>query len=65
MGVSEVTDSMTVVVSEETGGITVTKNGEMFRDISEERLKEMLQHELEESDNQMAIRWNWRGKHNG
>ncbi|MET1249519.1 MULTISPECIES: diadenylate cyclase CdaA [Sporolactobacillus] len=65
MGVSEVTDSLTVVVSEETGGITVTKNGEMFRDISEERLKEMLQHELDESDNQTTIRWNWRGKHNG
>ncbi|BBN97574.1 MULTISPECIES: diadenylate cyclase CdaA [Sporolactobacillus] len=65
MGVSEVTDSLTVVVSEETGGITVTKNGEMFREISEERLQEMLQHELDESDNQSPVRWNWRGKHNG
>ncbi|MCQ2011309.1 MAG: diadenylate cyclase CdaA [Sporolactobacillus sp.] len=65
MGVSEVTDSLTVVVSEETGGITVTKNGEMFREIGEERLKEMLQHELDESENQPTVRWNWRGKHNG
>ncbi|MCO7125303.1 diadenylate cyclase CdaA [Sporolactobacillus shoreicorticis] len=65
MGVSEVTDSLTVVVSEETGGITVTKNGEMFREISEDRLREMLQHELDESENQPTIRWNWRGKHNG
>ncbi|WP_139693267.1 diadenylate cyclase CdaA [Sporolactobacillus terrae] len=65
MGVSEVTDSLTVVVSEETGGITVTKNGEMFREISEERLQEMLQHELDETDNQSPVRWNWRGKHNG
>lgn len=66
MGVSEVTDSLTVVVSEETGGITVTKNGELFRDISEERLTEILQTELNESEkNAGSLRWNWRGKHNG
>ncbi|RYM01482.1 TIGR00159 family protein [Sporolactobacillus sp. THM7-7] len=66
MGVSEVTDCLTIVVSEETGGITVTKNGEMFRDISEEQLKEMLHNELNETENGTgSLRWNWRGKHNG
>ncbi|GGL64513.1 cyclic di-AMP synthase CdaA [Sporolactobacillus putidus] len=66
MGVSEVTDSLTVVVSEETGGITVTKNGEMFRDIPEERLAEILQTELNKSEkNNGSLRWNWRGKHHG
>ncbi len=66
MGVSEVTDALTVVVSEETGGITVTKNGEMFRDITEKQLTEMLQHELNEPDStSSSLRWNWRGKHNG
>lgn len=66
MGVSEVTDALTVVVSEETGGISVTKNGEMFRDISEEQLTEMLQHELNRpEDEASSLRWNWRGKHNG
>lgn len=66
MGVSEVTDALTVVVSEETGGITVTKNGELFRDISEEQLTEMLQHELNEPESAASsLRWNWRGKRNG
>ncbi len=46
LGISEVTDSLTIVVSEETGGISVTKNGELFREVSEERLKEILEKEL-------------------
>ena len=29
IGISEVTDSITVVISEETGGISLTKNGEL------------------------------------
>lgn len=66
MGVSEVTDALTVVVSEETGGITVTKNGELFRDISEEQLTEMLRHELNEPESAaVSLRWNWRGKRHG
>ncbi|WP_088810961.1 MULTISPECIES: diadenylate cyclase CdaA [Listeria] len=46
LGISEVTDSLTIVVSEETGGISVTKNGELFREVSEERLQEILEKEL-------------------
>ncbi|WP_010631747.1 diadenylate cyclase CdaA [Sporolactobacillus vineae] len=66
MGVSEVTDALTVVVSEETGGITVTKNGELFRDVSVEHLTGMLQHELKEPESAASsLRWNWRGKRNG
>ncbi|MFD2616112.1 diadenylate cyclase CdaA [Terrilactibacillus laevilacticus] len=64
MGVSEVTDSVTVVVSEETGGISVTKNGELFRDITEDRLRELLSQELNSGVNSSSL-WNWRGKHNG
>ena len=29
LGISEVTDSITVIVSEETGGVSLTKNGEL------------------------------------
>ncbi|RYL88093.1 diadenylate cyclase CdaA [Sporolactobacillus sp. THM19-2] len=65
MGVSEVTDALTVVVSEETGGIMVTKNGEMFREISEEQLSEMLQHELNNPAPASSSFLNWRGKHHG
>ncbi|WP_163651962.1 diadenylate cyclase CdaA [Listeria sp. PSOL-1] len=46
LGISEVTDSITIVVSEETGGISVTKSGELFRDISKEQLHDMLEREL-------------------
>lgn len=42
MGISEVTDALTIVVSEETGAISCTKNGELHRDIDEERLGKML-----------------------
>ncbi|WP_156291611.1 diadenylate cyclase CdaA [Oceanobacillus salinisoli] len=42
MGISEVTDALTIVVSEETGSISCTKNGELHRDINEEILRNML-----------------------
>ncbi|WEG12614.1 diadenylate cyclase CdaA [Pullulanibacillus sp. KACC 23026] len=66
MGVSEVTDSITVVVSEETGGISLTKNGELHRNLTEERLGEILTQEwANQAKGTVAIRWNWRGKKNG
>ncbi|MFC3041751.1 diadenylate cyclase CdaA [Virgibacillus xinjiangensis] len=46
MGISEVTDALTIVVSEETGDISCTKNGELFRNLSEDRLREILQDNL-------------------
>jgi diadenylate cyclase len=68
LGISEVTDSITVVVSEETGGISLTKNGELHRDLSADVFKELLSNELlEENRHKQAssTRWNWRGKKNG
>ena len=46
LGISEVTDSLTVVISEETGSISLTKNGELHRDLDLEEFKEMLKKEL-------------------
>ncbi|MCJ8008741.1 diadenylate cyclase CdaA [Lederbergia wuyishanensis] len=46
LGISEVTDCLTIVVSEETGGISVTKNGELLRDLSLEQLQTVLEKEL-------------------
>ncbi|MCI8428958.1 MAG: TIGR00159 family protein [Lachnospiraceae bacterium] len=43
VGISEVSDSMTVIVSEETGSVSVAKNGRLLRNLNQEQLKEQLQ----------------------
>lgn len=68
LGISEVTDSITIVVSEETGNISLTKNGELHRGLSLDTFKEILENELitKTSLKQTSpARWNWRGKRNG
>lgn len=66
VGISEVTDSLTVVVSEETGNISVTKNGELHRELTQDMLREMLTNELISSSKAAtSTRWQWRGKKNG
>lgn len=67
LGISEVTDSLTIVVSEETGQISLTKNGELHRDIDEEKLRDMLRRGLltRSKPYVASSRWNWRGKENG
>lgn len=42
VGISEVTDSLTVIVSEETGGISIAYRGEVKRNVSAEMLKEQI-----------------------
>ena len=42
VGISEVTDSLTVIVSEETGKISLAYKGELRRDITPDMLKEQL-----------------------
>lgn len=65
IGISEVTDSITVVVSEETGQVSLAKNGELLRNIAEKELREILQQELAYETDQSTTRWQWRGKRNG
>lgn len=66
MGISEVTDALTVIVSEETGQISCTKNGELHRDLDQEKLTEILQKELDITLHAPESKgWNWRGKKNG
>ncbi|MEW9053248.1 MAG: diadenylate cyclase CdaA [Neobacillus sp.] len=68
LGISEVTDSITVVVSEETGNISLTKNGELHRDLTLNAFNELLTDELVTSNKvkpASSARWNWRGKNNG
>ncbi|MFK5676867.1 diadenylate cyclase CdaA [Ligilactobacillus sp. LYQ60] len=46
VGISEVTDALTVVISEETGGVTITQNNELMRDLTREDYLKILRNEL-------------------
>lgn len=68
VGISEVTDALTIVVSEETGSISGTKNGELHRDMSEEQLRTYLEDNLITSVrgvNGKKNAWRWRVRKNG
>lgn len=42
LGISESTDSMTIIVSEETGGVSVAYKGKLYRSLDEAGLRELL-----------------------
>ncbi len=46
IGISEVSDSLTVVVSEETGGISLAVNGRLIRNLSVDKLRQTLDYYL-------------------
>ena len=46
VGISEVTDAVTIVVSEETGGVTITKNGRFLLDLPREEYLKYLNAQL-------------------
>ena len=61
VGVSEVTDSLTIVVSEETGAISLARGGVLYRDLSPEQLKNMIsQPRKEGSKKTFATIWKGR-----
>ena len=66
LGISEVTDSVTIVVSEETGSISLTKNGELYRNLSIDELQNMLENELSiNTKTASSTIWNWRSRKDG
>lgn len=58
VGISEVSDSMTIVVSEETGKVSLAVEGELYRNIDEEFLKKKLSEgHLKDVENGKLIDW--------
>lgn len=63
IGISEVTDSVTVIVSEETGKISVAHEGEMETNLDAERLRECLTNlTLEPGNEEEKKRFPWKGR---
>lgn len=61
IGMSEISDSVSVIVSEETGHISVSINGQLDRGLSEENLKNKLLSELTPHPKNVSLwqkRWN-------
>ncbi|WP_047980534.1 diadenylate cyclase CdaA [Ornithinibacillus contaminans] len=66
MGISEVTDALTIVVSEETGSISGTKNGELRRDLDQDGLRDFLLENLSPGHKTSEKKpWKLRGKRHG
>ena len=64
VGISEVTDSVTVIVSEETGRISVAKDGKLRRNLDADQLRNELE-SIQNKGTEVKKRriWKGRGKH--
>ncbi|MCI9663429.1 MAG: TIGR00159 family protein [Lachnospiraceae bacterium] len=64
VGISEVTDSMTIIVSEETGKISIAYEGNLTRSLDGEAVKEKLRliQNKPEEENKKHILWKGRSK---
>ena len=61
VGISEVTDSFTIIVSEETGAVSVATGGEILRNIDKESLRNKLEFLRKKSVEVKSFRL-WRGR---
>lgn len=57
VGISEVSDSITLIVSEETGMISIAHDGMLFRGLSQEELREQLSALMKKQDGTKRSRW--------
>jgi diadenylate cyclase len=66
IGISEVSDAISIIVSEETGKVSLAMNGQVVRGITEESLISKLYEELtpKKAKDKKPF-WRWRGKRDG
>lgn len=65
VGISEATDSMTIIVSEETGKISVAYGGNLERNLDGEALKERLRTIQNKPEEESKKRIMWKGRSKG
>lgn len=65
VGISEVTDSLTIIVSEETGKISVAYEGKLERNLSGDTLKEKLRAIQNKPEEESRKRILWKGRSKG
>ena len=63
VGISEVSDSLTIIVSEETGRVSVANNGKLQVGVTREELKKILEEEQNKTkqEKQKVKRKLWKG----
>lgn len=63
IGISEVTDAVTIIVSEESGSISLTTNGELHRNLTLEEFEQRLRKAWfgDSQENKRSNLWTWRG----
>ena len=61
LGVSEVSDSLTIIVSEETGTVSVAREGKLKRNVDAESLEKLLNKISKKASDGARMRW-WKGR---
>ena len=61
LGVSEVSDSLTIIVSEETGMVSVAREGKLKRNVDAESLEKLLRKISRKASDGARMRW-WKGR---
>ncbi|WP_232700212.1 diadenylate cyclase CdaA [Brevibacillus daliensis] len=62
IGMSEVSDGISIIVSEETGAISIASNGIVTRSINEEQLTQRMLERLSTQSKNKSAAWQWRRK---